>query len=343
MWRWLLVGLTASVVTVVIGLVAPGVVQAQTSSLEFGQWADGTASVSAIDYNWSDGLTHHLELRRDGTVIAATPESTKYVVSVNGLAPLLAGDLLLFFDGAAVRASATYDGTPSVNADACLGNTVFTGAATPGTDVVAHANPHPLLWDMGSDTAVISRAGASYSATMPRPLNADGDLMVTATVVSNDVLFQSSRSVKLAACPAPMSAPTAPAPAISVNAAPTDTQVARKIDTALAIIRRQLARIRPRTLAHKANLPLTFALPEAGAATLTLRARTGHRKITLGSGSATRKSAGQTVIKVKLTNAGRDVLAHAKRLSVTLRSVFDPARTGANTHSQKLSTTLKDR
>ena len=300
--------------------------------------------MSAIDYNWNDGLTHHVELRRDGAVIAATPESTNYVVDIRGLAPLVAGDQLLFFDGATVRASATYDGTPSVNADGCLGQSVFSGTATPGTDVVATANPHPSLWDMGFDTAVISRSGETYTATMPRPLNADGDLRVTTTDVTQDVLVQSSRSVRLAECSAPTPAPVVPAtPAESLKATPTDAQLAQQIEAALVNVGRQLARIKPQSLARRANLPLTFAVPEAGTVKVTLRARAAHKTITLGSGSAAVRSAGHNEVNVKLTKAGRALLVRSKRLSITLRSVFDPTRAGVKTQTHKRSTTLKER
>jgi hypothetical protein len=86
----------------------------------------------------------------------------------------------------------------------------------------------------------------------------------------------------------------------------------------LGPLKRTLRRLNPARLAHRRTLRLTLTWPAAGRITLTLRAH----GVVLARGSRVVNHAGRAGLVLKLRGRGRRLLAHSKRLNVSLTEQF---------------------
>src|SRR3954447_3063216 len=130
-------------------------------------------------------------------------------------------DVQLIKDGAVVN-TVTYDGKPTVNADACTGAKTITGTAAGTTSFFAVTAFTPGGGSGSSDNpATLTRSGEGYTAKFGKPL-AKGDKLYVSQAVDNGDLQVSALNIKdIGDCPAP--APVAKPAA--VPAAPTATQI----------------------------------------------------------------------------------------------------------------------
>ncbi|MDA0160819.1 hypothetical protein OM076_11135 [Solirubrobacter ginsenosidimutans] len=279
---------------------------------------------------------HHLDLVRNGAVVATSP-TTGYYASLD-VPTLLAGDVARFYDGNAVSATAAYDGQPTIGSDACAPHVSFT-ATRSDTHSVYNAGAFPAN-DYTAVNRSINTTGNPFTVTLQSPL-AVGDVafVVTQGLQSNGkVGVEFVRYAKVAPCPAP-STPAGDAPTTTTApAAPTDAQVRAKVRAAVASTAARLKALKTRQLAKRKSVRLPFAFSEPGKVKLTL---TGPRGKPIGAGEKTATAAGTSTVTVKLSAAGRKLLKAARKIAVTVKATFTPARAGAKPQTASAGVKLK--
>ena len=92
-----------------------------------------------------------------------------------------------------------------------------------------------------------------------------------------------------------------------------------------------------RKVARSSSVSLPFAFPEAGRVDLQLVAKNQ----VIGSASKTSVVNGKFVLAVQLTPAGRKLIKRSKKVKITVKAAFTPARTGAATSHASSTVTLK--
>jgi hypothetical protein len=285
-------------------------------------------------------VTHHLDLVRGGTAIAASPEHAGGFASLD-VANLAPGDVARFYDGSAVRGSASYDGLPAIAADACAGRSTFSATRSADHEVYDAGAFTPGA-GYGTSNRAIFGSGNPFTVTLTRPLAA-GDVAFVATQglqSGGDVGVGSERDVKVAACP-PTTGPVAP----TITAVtPTDAEVLAKLKAALATAARRLKAQKTAKLARRKSLALPFAFSEPGTVKFTITAPGTKKKakaVTVGSGAKTAAVTGTAVVTVKLTAVGRKLLKRARKVTLTLKATFTPKRAGAKAQTASARAVLK--
>jgi hypothetical protein len=342
--RWAMRGRLAATVavTAVAAGAAPAAALAYSTGFRFTQDEDGTANISAEVAPSGPPTAHHLELVRGGVVIATSPAGPPSSFASLDAANLLAGDIARFYDDGAVRAIASYDGLPAISADACAGRTAFSGTRS-SDQVLVKAGAFTPNSGYGVDNRAIFTSGNPFTVTLTRPLAVrDVAFAVTQGLQSSgDVGVESQRYVNVGACPP---APVPPVQPGGSSAAPTDAQVLAKLKTALAAAARRLKAQTTAKLARRRSIALPFAFSEPGTVKLTISApstKKNAKAVTVGSGAKTAATAGTIPVTVRLTAAGRKLLKRARKLTLTLKGTFAPARAGAKTQAASTRATLK--
>jgi len=284
-----------------------------------------SSTIDAVDFDANGALV--VELIRDGAVIASATGTVE-------VPELQAGDTARVLDEAGtVRGSATYDGTPAVLGDACIGSTSFRAArSAPGFEFEAGAG---VLSDEDNGTGIDSTVsdGSPAVVTLSRPLAAGDVVFVGGFALAGEVAVSTAQVVAAKDC---ATAPP-PRPGQDQSTIPDAPQGGRQraplsVTAAAARLKRLgLARLsRSRAFA----LPVTFTRP--GAATFKLLA---HGKV-IGRGT-TNATAGVRRVTVTLTPAGRKLLKRATRLKLTLKGTFTPSRAGEVPQRASVSVTLR--
>lgn len=324
-------------VSVVGALAAPSALASQ-GFVYISQRADGTAQVSA---GGASGAAR-LDISRGSTVIAS--ESGMGWLDLN-VASLVTGDIATLSAGGSQVGSFTYDGLPSINADACAGHSSFTGTHGEGQLYGGAYTPRAGTYDSSNEGTV--SGGSAYTVTLARPL-AVGDVAWAGLSRDTGALGVSeSREVNVGACPTPPQPPVAP---VTTTAPPTDQQVRQAVSTAVGKASSVLRRLDPADLASSKSAALPFAFPEPGTVKIELTApapkgksasaAAAKKPVLVAVGTKTLGAAGSVPVKLKVTGAGRKLLRKAKTVKLTLKATFTPART-AKPQSTNKSVTLK--
>jgi hypothetical protein len=297
----------------------------------------GATSIGASSDTFG-GTDPHIEIVRGGTVIA---RSTGFFGNFGSLevASLNPGDTINLLRSGAVVGSTTFDGTPTINADACAGRSSFTGTRN-ALARVTEAGAFTLGRDPyfgGDDTRAIWSQDNPFTVTLDRPLGVGQVAFVGTRFTSGSVTVFSDRQVAVAACPPPPPPPPPP----PTSKVPTDAQVLAAVKAALSQTGAKLRKLDTRTLAKRKSIALPFAFPEAGTAKLQLTTKVKRKSTIVGTGSKAMGTAGTANVTVKLTKAGRLLLKRARSIKLTLKATFTPARAGAKPQSASTSVTLK--
>jgi len=316
---------------------APSALASGSGSLGFSRYADGGGAVSAALDDYMYG-TIRLEVLRNGTIIASDSSSSGYASADVMLFSLLSGDVATVRENGVLIGSVTYDGLPSIAANACVGSSSFTGVqSNEATVSLASASSNSAVWTQLNP----------FKVTLQHPLAA-GDWVYVATQQTIGALHvEETTDADVGACPAPPPPPSVPPvrPPLPPPAPPTDPQVLDALELAVDRTGGRLRTQNPATLAKKKTLNLPFRFSEAGLAKLRLTApgaRTHSKPVVIGSGAAQVLAAGERTVPVKLTAAGRKLLARARTVKLTLKATFAPQR-GGKSQSSTATITLKRR
>ena len=240
--------------------------------------------------------------------------------------------------GSTLLATATYEALPAINETACIGRAAFNvrrAASAAVIDAGAYAGDYDFLQSVWT-------AGESLTVTLERPLQAGDVAYALTSAVTGNVEIQSYRAVPVLDCPLPPT-PVHPPPVATPEipqspAAPTDQEYLQAVKGSVAATGSSLRPLRLPRLAKRSSFTLPFAFPEPGTVKLDLVAK-GQ---TIGSGSKTSASNGKVSVSISLTPAGRKLLKRTKRkLKVTLKGTFTPARAGGSARNAGVTVTLK--
>ena len=234
---------------------------ATTVWLSFNVEPGHPAGVSAVGGNWT--MPKRLDVVRGGTVVAtATSTQTMFPAAFVELESLQAGDVANFYSGNALTATATYDGLPSVEEDACAGSSKFTTRRTPGSAITGAG-----AWAPGAGNYVLDGVRAIWTqdnpstVTLERPLALGEIAYAASSLTVGETEIRSSRGATVGACrvqaPVPATAPT-PAPSVTPAKA------------SLATTSRRLRTLTLNSLARRKSVALPFAFPERGTVRLRL-------------------------------------------------------------------------
>jgi hypothetical protein len=286
-----------------------------------------SSTVDAVDFDAPDALV--IELVRDGKVIASATGTVE-------VPELQAGDTArVLGEGGAVRGSATYDGTPAILGDACIGSTSFRAArSAPGFEFEAGAG---VLIDEGYGTGIDSTVGEGSPAvvTLSRPLAAGDGVYVAGSALSGEVVVSTAQVVAAKDC----TTATPPKPGQDQPKdpdAPKTGDGPQRATLSVAAAAARLKRLGLARLGRSRAFALPVAFTQPGAATFKLLAR--GKVIGKGTRSAT---AGDRRVTVTLTRAGRKLLKRATRLKLTLKGTFTPSRAGEAPQRASVSVTLR--
>jgi hypothetical protein len=114
--------------------------------------------------------------------------------------------------------------------------------------------------------------------------------------------------------------------------------VLANVKAAVASAATTLKALKTRRLAKRKSVGLPFAFSEPGKVKLTL---TGPRGKQVGAGEKTAAAAGPSTVTVKLSAAGRKLLKAARKIALTVKATFTPARAGAKPQTASAGVTLK--
>jgi carbon monoxide dehydrogenase subunit G len=338
------------------GLAVSASTAAAAASVNFGNSADG-AGVSYSDD--SSGTAPHINLVRGGSVLAQADGfsfgSSRFAsLSLPDNGQLASGDQLqVVIDG--VTQAFTYNGLPSISADACNGATSFTGSVDAAASKVEAGGWRMGLGSAPGDfTATVDHAGTTFTAKLGQALLTGDFLGVTETTSQNGIDVFTSASIKVpGGCPVP--AAPAPAPATkTATALPTATQILAGLQTALGKQATVLSKLDIAQLAGRSsvNVPFSFLVPGtvkfvwlvngAGARSARVaKAKAKTKALKLAAGAATSATAGSVKVRMKLSRAGKKLLRHAKKVRVTFTAAFTPAAGGPIQRTQKKFTLKK--
>jgi hypothetical protein len=327
---------TATVLAGTAMLAAPALAEQDYIGIFIPESGQTTVYADSDTYN---GVNPHIEIVRGGTVIARS--SGFYYGSFGSVdvASLNAGDTINLLRNNAVVASTVFDGTPTINADACAGQSTFTGSRNALAEIES-AGAYTPRRPYGDPIRAIWTKVNPFTVTLDTPLAAGQIAYVSTSWRSGSLYLESSRRATVGNCPAP------PPPPPATPAVPTDAQVLAAVKAALGKTGAKLRTLDPAALAKRKSVSLPFAFSEAGTAKLQLTTkvkRKGKKAKTMVVGSGTKKlaAAGSANVPVKFTKAGRSLLKRSKSLKLTLKGTFTPARAGAKPQSASTSATLK--
>jgi hypothetical protein len=293
--------------------------------------------VSAFDVSGYGGPDpQEIQLVRDGSVIASNADQYPQIWLPAG--SLRAGDQAVLLRNHVPVAMFSYDGTPTINADACAGVTQFTGAA--GSGDLRSSSFTPANGSGIHHNVTVARTAAGYAATVDTPLATGDRLSVDLSSTTDTTSTDSFTEIKVAACPAapvvpdPTPAPApAPAPAPVQKPPPvTPTMMLGAVTGSLSKQVHYIQVIDGQILASQGatSVPTIFVSagtmgyvwtapvpPHAAAAAKT-------RSIVVARGSLTRKTPGTAKVKIRLTKAGKKLLRHSRSVKLTIRGTFTP-------------------
>ena len=246
---------------------------------------------------------------------------------------LQAGDTARVVDeGGTVRGSATYDGTPAILGDACIGSTSFRATrSAPGFEFDAGAG---VLSDddygMGIDSTISDSSPAVVK--LSRPLAAGDVVFVGSSKLAEELAVSTARSSRPRTARRPRHRSPGRIADEPGRAEGRPTARAASVTAAASLLKRLglAACGRSRTLA----LPVAFSGPgpPPQAARAWQRSSAGHQE---------RHGAGDRRVTVTLTPAGRKLLKRATRLKLTLTGTFTPSRAGEVPERASVSVTLR--
>src|SRR3954447_16758485 len=227
----------------VAGLATSASAASATPGVVFGNSSDGAYAVYHDD---SSGAAPHISVVRGGTVLAEAtgfsfsggsfggttyPPSREAEVSLPNSGTLAAGDQLqVAVDGA--TKTFTYDGLPTISADACNGAKTFTGTVAAGATKLEAA---AWMSGVGSAdpriTATVAQSGTAYTVTLSNAVKTGDFVDIDSTTSQNGIDVISDTGTKVAAtCPPPVPAPK---PVIKAAALPLATQIVNGLQTTL--------------------------------------------------------------------------------------------------------------
>jgi hypothetical protein len=277
-----------------------------------------------------------LELTRGATVFG------QFQLGALAVNDLQAGDVATVYNGAAMVASAQYDGLPTIGDDACIGHSTFLATRAANASII-DAGAYNALG--GSVTWLDSfwTREATATVSVERPLDT-GDVAYVETFTrdgsGNEI--HSARGKQVMPCYAepPRRPPTSTAPLEQVIAptpvTPTSAQALQAVKAALSATGSKLRTFTARQLSRMSTATLPFAFPEPGAVDLQLVAKDQ----VVGTGTRAAAGNGRSTVTVALTAAGRKLLKRSKRLKVTLKGTFTPSRAGAAPQRASVKLTL---
>jgi hypothetical protein len=314
-------------------LAAPALATHDYIGVRIGTTGEATVGAASTDISGNDP---HVEISRGGALLArSTGPGFGGLFGAANVPSLLAGDVISLHRNGAAFASVTFDGLPTVNADACAGRTAFTGARNAAASVDYAGFYTPGGGGYGSRGSVHWNQGNPFTVTLPRPLIAGQVVYVATNLVAgagaDTMELDVERNTTVAACPSP------PPPPVPPTVVPTDGQVFAAIKAALGKTAAKLRKLDTAALAKRKRLTLPFRFAEAGTVRLQLKRKT----TAVGTGTKTLKAPGSANVTVKLTKAGRSLLKRAKSIKLTLKATFTPARAGAKPQAASMSVTLK--
>jgi hypothetical protein len=288
--------------------------------------------VSASDYgSYGSGDTFVVQLVRNGTVVADNAGPFPQIQLPAG--SLQANDQAVLLRNNVQVASFTYDGTPTINADACTGASQFTGSAGPG-DLWASAYT-PANGSGTHHNVTLTRTPAGFAAAVDSPLLAGDrlsvDLSSHSSTSSAEFYLNSYTQMAVKDCPAAQVTPD-PVPPVTPPGplGPTTTQLLAGVTTSLSKETKLVSSLGIEKVVSSGgvNVPFVFLSPGTigyvWLANAPAHAATAAKTVTVAKGSLTRSAPGSAKVKVRLTKAGKKLLRRSRSLKLTIRGTFTP-------------------
>jgi hypothetical protein len=298
---------------------------------------EGAPGLVAVDSPYSDT---RLELVRNGVVIGHgfTDALEVSALQHDDVAKLYQGS------GNTLIASATYEATPTINGTACIGRNAFNVTKAADAVVIDAGAFAPAAGGYRSLRSVWT-TGNSFTVSLERTLQSGDVAYAETSVLLGDVEVRTFRGVAVLACAfeprpelEPPVAPPPPAPPAPSPTTPTDGQMVQAVKGSVGASVSGLRPLRLARLAKRQSVLLPFAFPEPGAVKLDLVAK-GQ---TVGTGTRTSAANGKFDVSIKLTDTGRKLFKRTKKkLKVTLKGSFTPARSGQSALTAGVTVTLK--
>jgi hypothetical protein len=323
--------LTAAAAALATAAVVPAA-QAATTSVSFDVAQDFSATVEL-----TSALAHtRFEVTRNGAVRGS---STGTQLSLGGLST---GDQVTLYNGTTAVATVVYDGLPSIADTACVGYSTY-GARRAANTTIIDAGAYDAN---GDELASFWTTDVNAVISLKRPLEAtDVTYVRTVTTSDGETTVTSERRRWARKCDEPQdgttTTPPPPPPPTQTVAPPELTpsagQLAQAVKGSLSATGASLRERTTRRLARLNAVALPFAFPEPGHVELQLVAN----KRVIGSGTKTSTVNGKVILTVQLTTAGRKLLKRSKKLKVTVKGAFTPARNGGTTSRASSTVTLR--
>jgi hypothetical protein len=300
--------------------------------LSFLRLADGSAEVGARPSGFGS-TSFRLDIVRNGAVIATDGRSGQYAWADIRLANLWTGDVANVYENGGLQGSVSYDGLPSIGTDACAGHSSFTGTRSAGATVYQASSF--AKQDPYQETRSIWTSGNPFTVSLQTPLAA-GDIAIVATQQTFPALNVSSTlETTVGACPVPpASVPitqASPPPVRDGTVQGPSEQQIHAFNTALTKLRTRVRSLDPAAVARRHTLKLAYTFGEPGTVRVDLTVpgkKKSSKPVVIGSGSASASSAGAHTVTLKLTAAGRKLLARAQKLALTVQAAFTPRGNG---------------
>lgn len=290
-------------------------------------------SSATVELNYGPAHTR-LDIVRKGTVVGS---STGWSVT---LGTLVGGDVLTIYDGADVVGTVVYDGLPKIGESACIGKSAFGVWRGLDAEIVDAGAYDPDAGTLASFWTTDVNALVSFK----QPLAANHIAYVATESYTGQAIIYSSRRKPITLCdqPVPLTPivappPGVPAPVVPSELIPTAAELTQAVKASLSATGASLRTRSTRKVARSSSVSLPFAFPEAGRVDLQLVAKNQ----VIGSASKTSVVNGKFVLAVQLTPAGRKLIKRSKKVKITVKAAFTPARTGAATSHASSTVTLK--
>lgn len=274
------------------------------------------------------------DIVRKGTVVGS---STGWSVT---LGTLVGGDVLTIYDGPDVVGTVVYDGLPKIGESACIGKSAFGVWRGLDAEIVDAGAYDPDAGTVASFWTTDVNALVSFK----QPLAANHIAYVATESYTGQAIIYSSRRKPITLCdqPVPLTPIVAPppgvlAPVVPSELIPTAAELTQAVKASLSATGASLRTRSTRKVARSSSVSLPFAFPEAGRVDLQLVAKNQ----VIGSASKTSVVNGKFVLAVQLTPAGRKLIKRSKKVKITVKAAFTPARTGAATSHASSTVTLK--
>jgi hypothetical protein len=293
-----------------------------------GEWA--TVDVDST-------LTHtRYDVIRSGTLVGSAPAGHELSVDA-----LVAKDVVMLYNGNTLVATIAYDGLPIIGDDACIGHTSFAARRSANAEITAAGADDDQYLD---DETATWTADENAVVTLSRPLGSSDVAYVQTFAIDGATTIYSARIKAMQLCyekpvrqPPVDTPPQTQPPVTQPELTPSPAQVTQAVRGSLSATGSSLRTRTTRRLARASAVALPFAFREPGRVELQLVAK-GQ---VIGSGTKTSAVNGRVLLSVQLTPAGRKLLKRSKKLKVTVKGAFTPARNGAATSRASSSVTLK--